>query len=378
VRGTCLLAVWLGVAAACTPGSSVTADARAGEADAPIGQPDAGPLGTLVVYVGAGDDRIHVYSIDEDTLALGDLGSVVTGAGPSFLAFDPKGRWLVAVNEGGNAVESFAIAPGTGALTRVDGASTLGAGPAHVAVDRTGAWVLAANYGDGTVAVLPIAAGGTFGAASDSVAAGANAHEVVLDAANQVAYVPCLGADHIAVYGFSAVAGTLNARTPAPAQAGAGPRHLALSPDGQVAWVVNETASSVTTYTVGAQGLLTAQGTVSTLPAGFSGTNTGAEIAVHPSGKWVYASNRGDDSIAIFAVGAGGALTPMGHVKTGGARPRHFSLALEGRALLVANQDGGSIVGFHVDAQTGLLTTVGQLTSVTGPEFVGVLRLPAP
>jgi 6-phosphogluconolactonase len=361
---------------ACDAGSTTGTDAPSPAVDA-RGTPDAVPRkGPAMIYVGGSDDHIHGFTIDETSLALAPAGSVATGAGPSFLAFDPDARWLVAVNEGADAIETFTIAPATGALTRADGASSHGAGPAHVSIDRSGKYVLVANYGGGTAAVVPIGAGAKLGTATATIAPGTNAHQIVTDAANAVAYVPCLGIDAIAIYGFDASAGTLSARAPAKAATGAGPRHLALAPDGAHAWVINEKASTITTYAVGAGGALTAGATVSTRPPNASGDNTGAEIEVHPSGKWLYASNRGDDTIAVFAIGAGGALTALDQVPTGGARPRHFSLILDGRALLVANQDTGNIVGFHVDAQTGALTSAGKLADVPGPQFVGELRLP--
>lgn len=331
--------------------------------------------GPVIVYVGDYGSHIHIYRMDRATLALTPVGEATTGAAPSFLAFDPQRRWLVAVNENDDAVESFAIAPATGLLTRVDGASSQGGGPAHVAVDATGAWVLVANYGGGTAAVLPIAADGALGAPAATVSPGANAHQVILDSGNAVAYVPSLGSDRVAVYGFNATTGALAARTPAAAPTGSGPRHLALAPDGTHAWVMNEHTSTVTTYAVGNSGALAAGASVSSLPAGFGGANTGAEIAVHPSGRWVYASNRGHDSIAVFDVGAGGALTLAANTPTGGATPRHFSLVPGGEALLVANQNGGSIHAFHVDGDTGRLTSVGQVATVTSPAFVGAITL---
>ncbi|MCE9579715.1 MAG: lactonase family protein [Deltaproteobacteria bacterium] len=363
--------------AACDAGSATVIDAPPGTAiDARV-TPDApAQLGIAMIYVGSSDNHIHGFTIDESSLAMTAAGTVATAAGPSFLAFDPAARWLVAVNEGADSIESFAIGPDAGTLVRVDGASSHGGGPAHVSIDRSGTYALVANYGGGTAAVVPISASGAFATATATVSPGANAHEIVTDATNAVAYVPCLGADAIAVYGFDASSGTLTARTPAPAASGAGPRHLALAPDGAHAWVINEKTSTITTYTIGAAGALTAGATVSTRPANASGANTGAEIAVHPSGKWLYASNRGDDTIAVFAIGANGALTLQASVPTGGARPRHFAIVLEGRALLVANQDSATIVGFHLDAQTGALTSVGKLADVPGPQFVDQLRLP--
>jgi 6-phosphogluconolactonase len=331
--------------------------------------------GPVIVYVGDYGTNIHVFTLDRETLQLTAVGEATTEGAPSFLAFDPQRRWLIAADETTDAVESFAIAPTTGLLTRVDSAPSQGGGPAHVAVDATGAWALVANYGGGTAAVLPIDAAGSFGAAVATVSPGANAHQIVVDASNQVAYVPCLGDDRVAVYGFDATSGALSARTPAAAPTDSGPRHLALARDGAHAWVMNERDSTVTTYTVGAGGALTAGATVSSLPGDFNGANTGAEIAVHPSGPWVYASNRGHDSIAVFEIGAGGALTRIANTPTGGSTPRHFSLLPGGDAILVANLDSGTIHGFRIDGGTGLLTSVGEVAAVASPAFVGGIVL---
>ncbi len=335
------------------------------------------PSGPRMVYASGYDDTIHVFTMDRATLALTPAGMVPTGGGPSFLAFDPGLTRVVAVNENANQLESFTIAPTTGALTHVDATSSQGAGPAHVAIDATGAWALVANYGDGSAAVVPIATTGMFGAAAQTVTAGANAHQVVLSATNTAAYVPCLGADHVAIYAFDPAAGMLAAKPVAPAPSGAGPRHLVLHPNGN-AYVINELASTITRYHVAAGGALTAAESVSTLPPGATGANTGAEIAVHPNGKWLYASNRGDDSISVFSINSDATLTRIATTKTGGARPRHFSIVPGGDALLVANQDTGNLRGFRLDPATGLLTDAGDLaTGLGSPTFVAAVDLPS-
>jgi 6-phosphogluconolactonase len=348
------------------------------------GAPDARPTadgppqhhGPRIVYASGYGGAIQVFTMDRATLALTPAGMVTTGAGPSFLAFDPALTRVVAVNESANQIESFTIDPVSGALTHVDATSSHGVGPAHIAIDATGAWALVTNYGDGSAAVVPIAASGTFGVASQTVMPGANAHEVVLSASNTIAYVPCLGDDRVAVYAFDPAAGKLTAETPAAAQAGDGPRHLVLHANGN-AYVINETASTITRYMIGAGGALTRAESVSTLPPGATGTNTGAEIAVHPNGKWLYASNRGDDSISVFAINADATLTRVATTKTGGARPRHFSIVPGGDALLVANQDTGNVRGFRIDSTTGLLTDAGDLaTGLTSPSFVAAVDLP--
>jgi 6-phosphogluconolactonase len=342
--------------------------------DASGDTPDAGPTNvTTYVYVGGGDSKIHVYTLDRASLALSPHQTIDTGDGPSFLAFD-KAR-VVAVNEGAGAVESFNYDALSGKLVRRDGASSQGAGPAHIAFDGTGTKVLVANYDGDSAAVIPISSTGQFGAATQVVFPGANAHQIVPDPANVYIYIPCLGDDHIARYSFNAAEGSLSERTPTASPPGSGPRHIAFHPNGKFAYVINEHASNVSMFSVASDGALTSLGTISTLPAGFTGSNTGAEIEVHPSGKFVYASNRGHDSIAVFAIGSDGKLTAKGHTPSGGTTPRHFSLILGGSALLAANQGNGTIFGFRVDATTGALTSVGLLAEVPGAQFVAARDL---
>lgn len=327
----------------------------------------------LVAYVGGYSSEIGVFAVDSETLAFTPLTAAGSGAGPSFLAVDPQHRWLVAVDENDDAVESFAIG-GDGTLTSIGAQSSGGGGPAHVALDATGSWVLVANYGGGSVESLAIAANGTLSAGADVVSPCANAHQVVATADGTL-YVPCLGDDIVAILDLDGSSGALTERTPAPAAANAGPRHLAMRADGNIAWVINELDSTITTYSVAGDGSLTAGDTVSTLPGGFGGQNTGAEIAVDPTGQWVLASNRGHDSIAVFSAAGDGSLTLLGTTPTGGATPRHFSFVPGGRAIVVANQDGGNVTGFSFDPDSGALTSIGELTTATSPTYVGVIEL---
>jgi 6-phosphogluconolactonase len=328
--------------------------------------------GPLVAYVGGYSNQIGVYSVDRDTLAFTALTPASSGSGPSFLAVDPQHRWLLAVNESSDSVQSFTIA-GDGTLTSVGSRTSGGQGPAHVALDASGAWALVANYTSGDVESVPVAANGALGTPADTITPGVKSHQVVATPSGAL-YVPCLGSDHIAILDLAA-SGMLTARTPVAAPANAGPRHLALRADGAIAWVINELASSITTYTVAGNGALTRGATVSTLPSGFTGQNTGAEIAVDPTGKWVLASNRGHNSIAVFSVATNGSLSLLATTPTGDTTPRHFSFVPGGRALVVANQGSGTITGFRFDPTTGALTPVGQLTTATSPTFVEVIEL---
>lgn len=360
-------------------GDAISAiDAAPGGADA---NADAGG-GTMFVYVGEGGDHIGVFTIDETSLEMTKVGDALTGQGPTFLAFDPQLRWLVAVNENANLVESYAIAHGTGMLTKIDSASSQGAGPAHVSLDRSGAYVMVANYGDGTAAVIPISGDGHFGAPTATIAPGANAHEILADAANKTVYVPCLGTDQIAVYGFDAAHGTLTPKTFANAPAGSGPRHLAFAADGKHLWVANEKASTITTYAVAADGTLTTGPTISSRDAANTGGgNTAAEIAVHSSGAYLYVSNRGDDDLGVYAIAADASLTPIEHTSVHGQTPRHFAIVESIPAgfgsILVANQGGsGTVTSLSINPATGHLTWSGATALATSAEFVAAVRVP--
>jgi 6-phosphogluconolactonase len=368
-----ILAVAYLVACSGDPGSNVK-DASMGLSDSQLVDAPYVPTPTNI-YVGAtGDNTIRVYAMNLQSLTLSAKGSVPTGQGPSFLAFDPMGRWLVAVNEGADALESFAIAQ-DGTLTKIN-SQPVGDGPAHVSLDRTGAWALVASYTAGTVDVLPVAANGTLGASVDTKAAGSNAHQIVANAANTMLYVPCKGSDTIASYAFNATTGQLTPQAPTtvPAEAD-GPRHIAFHPDGNFAFVINELNSTITSYSVGAGGALTAIETQPSLMSAVSG-NTGAEIYVHRSGNWLYASNRGDNSIVRYAISATGTLGDLRRVSVFGMTPRHFSLALDDTVMYVAKQDSGSIHAFRVSATDGTLTPVGEMATPAGPQFVGAISQP--
>jgi 6-phosphogluconolactonase len=336
------------------------------------------PPSTAFVYVSGYSTTIARYTLDPSNGTLTPKGTTGATGSPSFLAVDPARRHLYAVDETNSKVEAYAIDPATGALTHI-GTDALsgGTGPAYLTVDTSGKWVLVANYGSGDVGVLPIAANGSVGAPMTHHA-GMNAHEVVLDATDSFAWVPCLGSNYIAEYSFAAATGALTPPTPATVTtpAGSGPRHLALHPTRALAYLIEETDSMVGTYSVDGAGKLTLLQRQSSRAAGASGTNTGAEIAVHPSGKFVYVSNRGDDDIGVFSVGADGLLTPVAHTKTGGQTPRQFSIDPSGKWLLVANQGSGDVRVFAIGATTGTLTAAGAPVAATMPSFVGVVPLP--
>jgi len=347
----------------------------------------AGSGGKYWAYVGTytqkGSKGIYRFDFDPATGQLS--GRAVAGAtsNPSFLAVSPDRRFLYAVSEISDfegkktgAVAAFAIEK-NGDLTALNKQSSEGSGPCHLVVDKAGKHVLVANYGGGTVAVLPIAADGSLQKASSvrrHEGKGPNAqrqdkphaHGVYLDAAEHFALAPDLGADRVFVSSFDAAKGTLAAHGAGTLEPGSGPRHLAFHPSGRFVYVINELASTVTAFSYdAAKGELQSLQTLSALPEGFKGTSYTAEIEVSPDGRFVYGSNRGHDSLAVFSVdAASGKLTPAGHVPIGGSWPRHFKIEPSGRVLVAAHQRGGTVGFFRLDPKTGQPSPLGATVAI--------------
>jgi 6-phosphogluconolactonase len=339
------------------------------------------PSGTPFAYVGAEDGKIRVFTLDKEAGSLAPVQEVDGGKNPSFLAFAPNKKTLYAVNEGSDQIASFAIDGATGQLTLLNRVSSNGGGPAHVAVDATGKLVFGVNYGGGNLTMIATAADGSLGATAATLATGANAHQLVLDGSNQFAFVPNKGSDTVSQLVLDTAAGSLvfNAKPSAPLPGGSGPRHMAFHPSAPYAYVIHENDDKITAFPYDAQNgtLGTSVQTVSTLPEGIGGdNNTCAEIAFGASGKYLYGSNRGHDSIVIFAVdAASGALTLVGHQPTGGQMPRHFSIEASGEVLLVGNQQSNEVVTFRIDPSAGTLTELATAPLPAGPGFVGVIYL---
>jgi 6-phosphogluconolactonase len=360
------------------------------EVDATIPPPpvrDAGdaapPLGPLIAYASGYGPNIDVFAIAPSTGALSVTSSVTAfGTAPSFLAINREVTHLYAVDENTTGrVGAYSIAPATGALTFQNAVSSGGNGPPFVGLDRSEGYVLVANYGDGTVSVIPVKSDGSLSNPTSTLTVGANAHMIMTDPSNHFAFVPCLGADYVAQFLFDATSGTLtpNAVPHVSAATGAGPRHLAFHPNGKLVYLVNETNSTMAVYTLdGVAGTLTEIQTLSTLPAGYTGpTNTAAEVWVHPSGNWVLASNRGEDSIVVFSVDSQtGELTRVGSTSSGGTTPRDFTLDPSGAFVYAANEGTGNVVPFQFDAIAGTLATTASAVTLTAASFVGVVRLP--
>jgi 6-phosphogluconolactonase len=341
-------------------------------------------------------EGIYVYELDPASGELTLRHTVPNVPNPSFLAVHPNGRHLYAVNEGletdghpGGAVSAFARDPASGNLTFLNREASRGSDPCYLTVDGDGRCVLVANYTSGSVAVLPIGADGRVGPATfvDQHSGlsvnphrqeGPHAHAIPLDPSGSFALCPDLGMDQLFVYRLDAAAGTLQPNDPPGVRLtpGSGPRHLDFHPSKPWVYVINELGSTVTTFAWdGERGALRELQTVSTLPEGFTGDTTCADIHVAPSGRFVYGSNRGHDSIAAFAIDeASGTLTPIGHTPTGGRTPRNFAIDPSGTFLFAANQDTDTIVTFRLDAATGQLTPTGQVTNIPSPVCLKIVQ----
>jgi 6-phosphogluconolactonase len=354
-----------------------------------------------LVYVGTytdhGSKGIYAYRFDSSTGKLTALGLAAEADEPSFLAVDASGLFLYAVNEilryngqPTGAVSAFAIQRNTGKLSFLNQVSSHDEGPAHITMDRSGRYALVSNYTLGSVTVLPVLKEGRLGEATSFVQhkgssvnperqKGPHAHAIALSPDNRFAVVVDLGLDQLLVYGFDAANGKLGVKPQiVRAAPGAGPRHLVFSRNGRFLYVINELQSTVVTYTYdAATGALRELQTISTLPKGFSGNNTAAEIEIHPDGKFLFASNRGDDSVAAFAIDSDtGALTRVATAPTGGKTPRDFAIDPTGSWLLAANQDSDEIVVFRIDRKTGQLTPTGDTVQVPAPTCLKFVALP--
>jgi 6-phosphogluconolactonase len=326
---------------------------------------------------------IYRFRLNSETGAVtgGELAAETTS--PSFVAVHPNGKFVYAVGEAepvpgqkGGPVSAFAIG-GDGKLTLLNQQSSGGDGPCHVSLDAAGKNAFVANYGSGSIEALPIKADGRLGEPASFIQhtgtgpdrgrqEGPHAHSIYEHGGR--VYTCDLGTDHIDIYQLDSAKGTLTPNDPAFAKVapGAGPRHLAFG--ATHAYVISEMANTITVCKYDpANGALTPEQSISSLPVDFTGKNTTAEIFVHPNGKFLYGSNRGHDSIAVFAIGAEGRLSPIEHVSTQGKGPRNFAIDPTGTWLLAANQDSNNIVIFKIDPPTGKLTPTGQQLALGAP-----------
>lgn len=353
-----------------------------------------------LVYVGTytehGSKGIYAYRFDTKTGKATALGLAAESNQPSFLAADAGGHFLYAVNEtdtydgqATGSVSAFAIDSVSGKLSLLNQSSSRAPGPAHIALDRAGKYAFVSNYNTGSVAVFSLLPDGRLGNTTAFVqhhGSGADkerqeqphAHAVAMSSDNRFAVVADLGIDQVLAYPFESAEGTLG-QDPriAKTRAGAGPRHLVFNSKGTLLYVVNELQSSVTTYAYDAgSGSLRELSTISTLPAGYSGEASAAEIALHPSGKFLYASNRGPDNIAVFSINAGGSLTHVEFVSVDGRTPRNFAIDPTGSWLLAGDQGSDKVVVFRINRKTGRLTSTGQVLQISSPACITFVPLP--
>ena len=342
-------------------------------------------------YTGPQSQGIYAFRFDDVTGALKPLGLAAASPNPSFLAASADGRFLFAVNEqqsfGGErsgSVTSFAVDRATSKLTVINTVSSRGADPCHLMLDATGRFLAVANYTGGTFVILPVAPDGKLGDVTTVLRhtgsgpnrqrqEGPHAHMVLFDPSNHFLYASDLGLDRVHIYRFDAKTGAATPANPAEAAVapGAGPRHLALDPNGKFAYVIDEMGNTITSFAWNRDtGALASLGVVSTLPADFKGTSTTAEIAIHPSGRFVYGSNRGHDSIAVFSVEPSGGLKLVEIESTRGREPRNFTIDPSGRWLIAANQHSNTLSVFRIDASTGALSPAGPLAEVGSPVHV--------
>jgi 6-phosphogluconolactonase len=352
------------------------------------------------VYLGTynrnGSKGIYVSRLDTATGALAAPELAAEANSASFVAVDPSHKFLFAVSEvdryngqPAGALSAFAIDAASGKLTLLNTQSTRGPGPCHVSIDRTGRCAVVANYSGGSVACLPIGQDGKLGEATSFIQhqgssvnrqrqQGPHAHAAYIDAANRFVFVPDLGMDKVMTYRLDATAGKLTAAEPPSVSMtpGAGPRHMAFHPTAPYAFVISEMGNTITTMAYdAAAGTLKPADSVSTLPEGFRGQSSTAEIQIHPSGKFLYGSNRGHDSIVAFAIDpATGKLKLIGHEPTQGKTPRNFAIDPTGTFLLAANQDGNNVVVFRIDAQSGKLQPTGQSIKVGSPVCIEMVK----
>jgi 6-phosphogluconolactonase len=359
--------------------------------------------GKAIVYVGTfkreSSKGIYAWQLDMNSGKMEPLGLVADTMRPVFIALHPNRRFLYAVSRPTTVdrtnlgvVHAYAIDTKTARLTSLNSFSTRGIDPAYVAVDRTGQNLLVANFGsnkgNGNVVVFPIKTNGSLAEASDFIEytgtgvhpqrqQGPHSHAINVSPDNRFAFVIDLGLDKIFVYRFDAEKGKLTPNSPpfvtlAP---GAGPRQFVFHPAGKFFYVVNEIQSTLTTFTY-VTGSLKEMQTISTVPQGFSGANSAASLQVHPKGRFLYASNRGADDIAVYSIAPRtGTLTLVESVPTQGRTPGSFAIDPGGSWLVVANQSSDSLVLFRIDQQTGRLSSTGQSFEVGTPSCVRILPL---
>jgi len=353
---------------------------------------DSHYLALVGTYTGkTGSKGIYAFDFDASAGKLIAKGLAGETESPSWVAIHPSGKFAYAANEAGkqSMVTAFSLDAKTAKLTQLNQLSALGEDPCYLSLDKTGKYLFSANYTSGNVVVYPILPDGKLGQPTanvrDAGVLGPNkerqeaphAHWVQISPDNRYVFVSDLGLDAVLSYRFDANKGTLTPNDPPAAKLapGAGPRHVAFSANGKYVYVVSELKNTVTAFSYDAtKGTLFEFQILSTLPDDFVGRNDDAEISVHPNGKWLYASNRGRDTIAVFAINpSDGTLTHTGEFPTGGKEPRHFSIDPTGKFLLAENQNSNSIAVFRIDPASGALNQVSVADNIPSPVCLAFL-----
>lgn len=342
---------------------------------------------------------IYAFDFDADTGKLTEKGLAAETPDPSWVIIHPNGKFVYAANEAGkkSTISAFARDAQTGQLTLLNQLPSLGEDPCHLSFDKTGNYLLAANYTSGTVAVFPILRDGKLGEdismLKDTGPRGPNkerqegphAHWVQVSEHNHYAYVADLGLDRVLIYKFDETTGKITAADSTPSDPkdkstkpndpysavlspGTGPRHAVFSAEGNFLYVLGELKNTLTVFANAQRESFQSIQEISALPEGASGRNEAAEITLHPNGKWLYTSNRGADTMAVFAIDPmKGTLRLLANVPTGGKEPRHFAIDPTGRYLLAENQNSDTIVVFRIDQSNGSLTPTGEIAHVPSP-----------
>lgn len=349
----------------------------------------------MMVYIGTNTSSsslgIYRFGLDVATGSTTPVELAATVRNPTFLAASSDRRFLYAVSEisdfegkKSGGVSSFSMDLTTGNLTLLNQQPSGGRGPCHVCVTPDGRYVATANYSSGSIALLPVKPDGsltsptmviqhTGSSVNPKRQEGPHAHSVNFDPAGRFLFAADLGIDQVKIYRLDPATDSVHANDPAHAtvQPGAGPRHLAFHPGGRFVYVITEMGNTMTVFSCDPDaGALREVQTTSTLPAGYTDKTFAAEVRMHPSGKFLYGSNRGHDSIAIFKIDeASGMLTPIGHEPTGGKIPRNFNIDPSGQWLLAANQDSDNVVLYHIN-ENGTLSRTGEITGISKPVCV--------
>jgi 6-phosphogluconolactonase len=336
-----------------------------------------------ILYLGTYTQKgegIYVYELDRSTMSFNELQVVTSKNSPSFLEFHPTKKYLYAANEGTGEVSSYAIDPTSGKLAALNTKPSHGSGPCHVGVDPKGRFIYISNYGSGNLAVYKLNQDGSIGALADTIqdkggpGQKPHMHSMIPSADGKFVYASDLGIDKIMIYTIDDRTGKLTpgAVPYVEVKKGDGPRHFAIHPNGNFAYSACELGSVVNSFTVVKNsGALVPLERVSMLPEGFTGKSFAADIHFSPDGKFLYASNRGHESLVIYSVDPQtGKLKLAGHAETHGKHPRNFLIDGKGELAIVTNRDNNNVVFFKRDPATGQLAYTGKEISIPTPVCV--------